>query len=314
MAERWARLAAVLAVVTFAAGGVVLLRGGGETGPGAPSAAEGARAEGAATPAAPAELPRGGRQFFPRHRVVAHYGAPQSDALGILGIGTPAQAARRLVKRARAYRRGGRTILPAMELISTIASGAPGRSGRFRNRQPHAVIERYLRAARSVDALLLLDVQPGREDFMRETRRLDRFLREPDVSLALDPEWHVGPGQIPGKVLGSVKASKINEVQRHLSRLVEEEDLPNKLLVVHQFTESMIERRERLRRYPGVELVLNVDGFGGQADKIAKYNLFTRAERRFASGFKLFYEEDTDLIDPRGVLALRPRPDLVVYE
>ena len=33
-----------------------------------------------------------------------------------------------------------------------------------------------------------------------------------------------------------------------------------------------------------------------------------------ANGFKLFYEEDTNLMRPAGVLRLRPSPDLVVYE
>ena len=47
----------------------------------------------AGRPQGPPELPRGGRVIFPHYRVVAYYGAPQNDELGVLGIGTPDQAA-----------------------------------------------------------------------------------------------------------------------------------------------------------------------------------------------------------------------------
>src|SRR5438270_13793581 len=45
-------------------------------------------------------LPRGGRRIFPAFRVVAYYGAPQDAQLGELGIGTPAHAARKLLRQA----------------------------------------------------------------------------------------------------------------------------------------------------------------------------------------------------------------------
>ena len=90
--------------------------------------------------------------------------------------------------------------------------------------------------------------------------------------------------------------------------------LPEKLLVVHQFTPNMVRRKETLVRRPGVALVLDVDGFGTQADKIAKYRELTGGTSRFAHGIKLFYREDVNLMAPREVLALRPQPQLVIYE
>ena len=265
----------------------------------------------------PAELPRGGRTILPGSRVVAYYGAPQDRHLGALGIGSPDSAARRLERQARAYRRRGRPALPAFELIATVASNAAGGDGDYADRQPHATVARYLRAARRHKALVMLDLQPGRSPFMRETRAFERFLKEPDVSLALDPEWSMGPGQLPGRQIGSTTAETVNEVSRYLSGLVRRFNLPQKLLVVHRFTYDMIRDEGRLERHPGVALVVNVDGFGGQEIKIAKYRDFTR-DRRAAkvrrNGFKLFYEEDTDLMRPRQVLRLKPAPDLVVYE
>jgi hypothetical protein len=77
----------------------------------------------------------------------------------------------------------------------------------------------------------------------------------------------------------------------------------------------MISRPERLKAYPGVATVLNVDGFGAAADKVAKYReLHARNGTDLFSGFKLFFEEDTALMTPRDVLGLRPAPDLIVYE
>jgi hypothetical protein len=262
----------------------------------------------------PADLPRGGRSILPEWRVVAFYGAPQDPQLGVLGIGKPERSARRLARQSRPYGRARRPVLPAFELISTIAANAAGAGGDWATRQPPRIIDRYLAAARRHRALLLLDIQPGRADFMGEVRRLRRWLEQPDVGLALDPEWSVGPGEVPGQVLGSTDAATINRVSSYLSRIVRDGDLPEKLLVVHRFTHDMIRNERALRERPGVALTINVDGFGEQAIKIAKYHEFTRPRRRKSNGFKLFYEEDTNLMTPRQVMRLRPPPDLVVYE
>jgi hypothetical protein len=301
--QRKIALAAVLALLAIA---VLALASGGGNGGGGDGAGEGASLP---------ELPGGGREIFPRNRVVGFYGAPQDDELGALGVGTPDQAARRLRRQARGYRRGDRPVLPAFELIATIASGAPGADGKYRNRQSPATIRRYLAAARRAGAILILDVQPGRADFMSEIEPLLPFLEEPDVSLALDPEWHVGPSEIPGQTFGSVDATTVNEISATLAGIVARRHLPQKLLLVHQFTPNMIVGRDRLEQRPGVALVVNVDGFGDRPVKIAKYREFTRGSRgRFHSGLKLFYREDTNLLRPRDVLRLRPQPKIVVYE
>jgi hypothetical protein len=61
-------------------------------------------------------------------------------------------------------------------------------------------------------------------------------------------------------------------------------------------------------------MTMNVDGFGNRANKVSKYREFTHDGTDFHDGYKLFYEEDTGLMRPRSVLALRPPPDLVIYE
>src|SRR5215203_3278871 len=163
-------IAAAVALASATAGAL--------TGSGGEEEVPASQAQEVAAAPEPAQLPRGGRSIFPEHRVVAYYGAPQDDELGALGIGSPASAARRLERQAKPYARPDRPVLPALELI--------------------AVIRRYLRAARRAKALLLLDIQPGASDFFTEATRLERWLREPDVGLALDPEWRGKGGPVPG--------------------------------------------------------------------------------------------------------------------
>ncbi|MDP2712706.1 MAG: hypothetical protein Q8O56_15960 [Solirubrobacteraceae bacterium] len=308
------RATAIAAIAGIVVVGLLGLRsyGDGEDEP------DGATSPAAASDVLPAvsasQLPRGGRSIFPDFRVVAFYGAPQDEALGALGIGTPDEAAARLERVARDYAKKTRPVLPALELISTIAAAAPGDDGQHRIHQSHEVIGRYLAAARRAKALLVLDIQPGRGDFLGEAKRLERWLREPDVGIALDPEWHVGPDEVPGQVLGSVTAEEINAVSEYVAAFVSDHDLPDKLFVVHQFTSEMIRDKERVERRLGLEITMNIDGFGDAPNKISKYTQFTSEAASFRNGFKLFYEEDTNLMSPGAVLGLRPPPDLVVYE
>jgi hypothetical protein len=262
---------------------------------------------------APSELPRGGRSIFPEARVVGFYGTPQDEELGVLGIGRAESIAGKLERQARPYAEGpgARPTLPAFELIAVVANAS---AGEYRTRLEPDTIRRYLAAARRARALLILDIQPGRADFPEEVGALEGFLGQPDVSLALDPEWHMGENEVPGEAIGSVTADEVNAISAHLSEIVRRRRLPEKMLVVHQFTRDMIENRERLRRYPGVELVLNVDGFGDRTLKVDKYKEFVTGRDPARHGFKLFYREDTNLMEPRDVMGLRPQPEFVVYE
>jgi hypothetical protein len=306
----WRRRLVALAVLAALVGLIWLAAcgpGGGEQTAAAPAD------DHAAAAAQPAQLPRGGREVLPRYRVVAYYGAPQDAELGTLGIGRPDAMVARLERQAKPYDRGGRPVMPALELISVVAASDPGDGGRYSLRQDDAVIARYLRAARRAKALLLLDIQPGRSDFFTETTRLRKWLRQPDVGLALDPEWRVGPGEVPGKVIGHVDSREINATTEWLSRLVERGNLPQKLVVIHQFTDDMVDQTT-LKPRRGLAMVLNADGFGTAPVKISKYHRFTRQSPGFGSGFKLFYHEDVRMMSPRRVLRLRPVPDFVVYE
>lgn len=254
------------------------------------------------------------KPLLPGRRVVAFYGSPDDDELGVLGIGTPERAGRRLLRQAGAYATDRRPVVPAMELIATVATFDAGPDGRYRRHARGAVIRRYLRAARAIGAILILDIQPGTADFFAEATRLERWLREPDVHLALDPEWRVESGQVPGRVIGTVGAREVNAVTAWLDALVQRQALPPKLVILHQFTEGMLGERDAIKSRANLQLVINADGFGSRPVKASKYRAFQRRTPRFHEGFKLFYEEDAGLMTPRQVLGLRPAPDVVVYE
>jgi len=304
----------VLTGVVFA-----LTRDGSESGRKRSSAtggANGATPAQAAKPPPPRELPGGGRRIFPDRRVVAFYGNPAAAALGVLGIGKPSAMVDKLRRQAEPYARKSRPILPALELISSIAANAPGDDGRYVNHVPAEIINRYLRAARKAKAILILDIQPGHADFMSETKRLRRWLKEPDIGLAIDPEWHT-PGVVPGTQLGSTTAADVNRVTRYVAKIVRDGRLPQKLFIIHQFTQNMVRNKSQLQTPPELAVTMNVDGFGTRSGKLSKYKDFTRKPNRPPGthvGFKLFYQEDTNLFTPKGVMALRPRPDVIMYE
>lgn len=250
--------------------------------------------------------------------MVGYAGAPGSAAFGRLGIGNLDERVAEVERRAQPYAKG-RTPLPALELIATVSTQAPGDDGMYRTRTDDETVQTYLDAARKGRALLLLNIQPGRADFLPEVQAYEKWLREPDVGLALDPEWAVGPEQVPGQAYGSTTGAELNEVAAYVSGLVEEHALPEKLLVFHQVAKSVVRDEKDLRPHPGVVLVKSVDGIGSRQLKTASWNTLTRdLEPHVHPGFKLFFEEDRErsgrLMTPQQVLALEPEPEYVVYE
>ncbi len=199
------------------------------------------------------------------------------------------------------------------ELIVTIADAVPGPDGDYSHDLARSDVEQYVRAARRHDALLVLDVQPGRADFLDVAKRWAWALRDPRVGLALDPEWRMGRGEVPGQVIGSVDASEINQVSLWLANLQRRDGLPQKLFVLHQFRTDMIERIDRVAVRQRLATVQHVDGFGTRDQKLATYDAVLRPEK-FYPGFKLFYDEDVRLMTPADVLEIRPRVRFVSYQ
>jgi hypothetical protein len=267
---------------------------------------------------APAELPRGGREIFPHHRLVGYAGLTSAKTLGRLGTGPLDARVVELKRRADAYAEG-REILPVLEVITTVVQRTPGRDGKYRSRISDDQIETYYEAARKHQALLLLNIQPGQSEFLAEARAYKKWLKLPSVGVALDPEWAMDPGQRPGGRYGHTTGAELNQVAGYLANLVERYDLPEKVMVYHQVAASVVRKESGLKQHAGVVLIKSVDGFGPPKSKIKTYRVVNKTTPKFVhAGFKLFFTEDREdggrLMSPKGILELRPRPEYVMHE
>ena len=152
--------------------------------------------------------------------------------------------------------------MPVFEYIPVVVHGSPQKDGTYRTRVPYRDVMEYLEAARECGGLLLLNIQPGLSEFMPEMKHYEKFLREPDVGVALDPEWAMDPGEVPGVNLGRTDGPELNEAAQYLSQIVAENNLPEKVMVFHQFNQRYREEK-KLKPQPGVALVKSIDGLGG---------------------------------------------------
>jgi hypothetical protein len=265
------------------------------------------------TPVAPTTLPDGSRRLFPGHRIVAFYGAAGAPALGVLGTRSADGIWPRLATQADAYAGHGARILPAYELITYVATGGAGNDHQYAFRIPDSTIASYAAAAKRHHALLILDIQPGRGQFLPDAKTLTRWLELPDVALALDPEWKLHGHQKPDRQIGHTDAGSINAVSAWLDQLTASRRLPQKLLLVHQFTPDMIRQKAAVAARPHIATVFNMDGFGNRADKLVKYR-FLAEDTHFPIGMKLFYKADKGIFTAAKATHLHPAPAVVDYE
>ncbi len=252
-------------------------------------------------------------RLFPETRVAAVYGAPQLSAT-IVGKRTPSNAAGEAVRLATRFGEvDPRPAQAGIDLIATVANADPGPSGLYRTRQSPDLIAAYLEAVRAVGGRLILDIQPGRATFLDEVKALDQWLVEPDVDVALDPEWNVGRRGVPGTTTGKVKAKELNRISAYLRRIVRNNGLPQKALYIHQFREGSVRKRGAVaQRGDEVAVTLNFDGIGSPGPKIAGYENLT--ERGLFNGFSIFVSRDTPVMGFRTIAELRPAPDYVMYQ
>lgn len=264
-----------------------------------------------------AELPRGGRTVFPEYRLVGYSGYPGAAALGRLGTGDIDERMVEIEEVGADYVRG-RKLMPVMELIAVTVHTEPGAEGLYRARVKDEVVESWLTTARKHKAMLLLNIQPGRATFIEEVRHLEKWLVNPDVGLALDPEWSVGPDEVPGKVYGHTTGWDLNEVAGYVSDLVAEHKLPEKVVLYHQLHADIVSEEDKLVPHEGVALVKSIDGIGSAAAKVNTWRKITEQTPKHVNlGFKLFYDEDArhgPLMTADQVMELKPEPVYLLYE
>ncbi len=260
--------------------------------------------------------PSGGGSPFEHAQVVAFYGYPGVPVMGVLGEGSPAEVASEVAAWAERYDQlnGPRDVIPAFHLITAVAQAHPTADGTYLARMFDDTIATYVEAARDYGMLLFLDVQIGWSDPLTEVKLLEHFLREPFVHLALDPEFAtLSRGVRPGLAIGSMEAAELNEVQHYLAGLVEEEGLPPKILVVHQFVDWMLLDRETVEDVSGVEITIDMDGFGGASLKLLYYERYSLTAPSERSAIKLFFQQDDPIMSPEQIQALTHMPDMIIY-
>jgi len=263
------------------------------------------------------QLRNGGQRPFDGHRYVALYGAPGAPALGVLGEQGPKETVQRAEQVAKPYRaESDELVTPAMEVIATVAAGDAGADGDYSTELPVSTLEPYVDAAHDADMPVIIDLQPGRSDFLSQAKKYESLLKKPGVWLALDPEWRLTKDQVPLKQIGSVSASEVNEVSSWLAALVKKEGLPPKALVLHQFRLSMIQDRSALQTHPELDMLVHVDGQGSQPDKQATWKaLHQGAPEGLHWGWKNFYDEDTPMLTPAQTMQeVQPTPSLITYQ
>ncbi len=275
------------------------------------------------SPASDTRSPRGGGvgtggggdgmgALLSRKRLLTLYGAPQLSAT-ILGKLGPTRAATKVVKQAKPYSKlSDRKIIPGFDLIAVVANSTPGPDRKYRTRQPSKLIRSYLNSVRTVDGRLVLDIQPGRAKIMDEIDALEKWIEQPDVDISIDPEWNVGPRGVPGRTVGKITAKDLNRVSRRMQEIIDQNDLPPKALVVHQFHSGSVRHREDIKQRNGVDVTLSFDGIGSPAAKKAGYKSLT-GDAAF-SGFSIFYSLDTRIMSPKSVLGLRPDVDFLLFQ
>ncbi len=258
-------------------------------------------------------LPGGGLRLFDGTRMVALYGTPGSTALGVLGEQDLDATVARVREVAQGYDADGREVVPAFEIIVTVASNSAGDS--YSNVAPPERFEEWVDRAEEEGIQVILDLQPGRVDFLTQARIYEDLLRRPHVGLALDPEWRLEDDQEHLEQIGGVDAAEVQEVVDWLAELTREEGQTSKLLVLHQFRLSMLRDRDTIEVPPEIAAVVHADGQGPQAMKLDTWRVMTEgAEDRWLWGWKNFYDEDPVVAGPDEVLALDPEVVLVTYQ
>lgn len=269
-------------------------------------------------PAAP--YPHGGA-IIPKHRILAYYGNFYSRYMGILGEYPEEEVIRRLLEEKDAWEAADpdTPIIPAIEYIAMVAQAEAGADGMYRAMMPDEHMQKAIRMAREIRGIMIFDLQIGLSSLQAELPKFKAYLEEPDVHLALDPEFAMKNGNPPGTVIGTFDATDINYTINYLSEIVREKQLPPKVLIIHRFTQNMVTRTELIKPTPEVQVIMVMDGWGSKDLKRGTYSQVIEPEPVQFTGLKIFYKNDmkppsTGIFTPNDVLQLDPKPIFIQYQ
>jgi hypothetical protein len=259
--------------------------------------------------------------ILPFNRIVAYYGNLYSTKMGVLGEYEPDVMLEKLKGEVRAWQAADPStpVIPAIHYIVTVAQGTAGADGDWTARMPDSEIQKALTLGKRADGIVFLDVQPGQSTVQKEVAAIAEYLKLPQVHLGIDPEFSMKGNRKPGDYIGTLDASEINDVIAMLSKIVDENHLPPKILVIHRFTEDMVTNSSLIKPTKEVQVVMNMDGWGTQTLKTGIYRQVVANEPVQFTGIKLFYKNDlkapsTGLLTPEAILKFRPQPSYIQYQ
>lgn len=257
---------------------------------------------------------------LPYNRIIAFYGNLYSKRMGILGELPKEEMLKKLQDEVANWQAADPTTktIPALHYIAVTAQSKPGSANMYRLRMPFKQIDTILNWAKSIDALVFLDIQVGHSNVKDEVTALETYLKLPNVHLGIDPEFSLKNGHVPGTKIGAYDASDINNVISILANLVRENNLPPKVLVIHRFTQGMVTNYKNIKIVPEVQVVMDMDGFGSKILKRSTYLRYIYREPVHFTGFKLFYKNDNKnnwkMYTPEELLKFTPKPIYIQYQ
>jgi hypothetical protein len=263
------------------------------------------------------QLPGGGQVLFPGRLLVALYGHPGTPGLGVLGQQDLSASVARAKQVAAAYQPLSRVpVIPAFEIIATVAEAKPGADGNYTYESPVSLLQPWVSQAAAAGMYVVLDLQPGRASLLAQAQLYQSLLQLPDVGLAIDAEWKLQPGQKPLRQIGHVDIGEVNSVVHWLAALTARYQLPQKLLVLHQFQLSMINgERDLDTSEDDLAIVVHMDGQGTQPEKQATWNAVTSvAPGNVFFGWKNFLVKDHPMLTPQGTMTKTPLPVMISYQ
>jgi hypothetical protein len=254
--------------------------------------------------------------LLPDNRLLFYYGFPENELMGILGEYSPEECLSRMREQAAEYEAAdnSRPWKLGFELIASVAQGFPQEDNSYVADTDGKWLDLYTEFTAANDMVLMLDVQMGRKTPKEDYAGLERWLQYDHVHHGIDPEFKMWGDGVPGKVIGHVTGEQVTEAQTWLVDLANRYGTSRKTLVVHQFTLDMIEGKESIAPVDGVDLVIDMDGWGNPEHKLATWQAVIQGSEIEYNGIKLFYGQDDPLMSAADVMGLTPTPDVVIYQ
>jgi hypothetical protein len=267
-------------------------------------------------PAEEEEEPTTPGGLFPDNRVLSFYGFPGNPDMGILGEYEMDLLLEHLREQAAEYEAADpdHPVILAFEVIASVAQREPQPDGSYLLDTPSSVLNEYADFTRENGILLILDAQIGYRSVENDVKGLRPWLAQDHVHLAIDPEFAMDEGEIPGEHIGSIDAKDVVWAQQWLIDLAQEESISPKMLIVHQFKESMITNKETIVPLAGVQVVIDADGWGPPDLKRSTYEFVNNVVPVEYAGVKLFYQQDEPMMSAEDIVNLEPSPLFVMYQ